>query len=210
VSQIAYYGEVDEVLLLALYQNQLWLEDKLQRDKSFFQKYGTSVLKVSDILKNTNLSHGVTPKLLANLKTRLRTELDDFLIPQRNLSTELSKMRHFVTTRPYHESGTPVSMLPPKKVIGKGYGDKGTAKDLAFNGNPGWQEVGSVYSNFERQADELVERLTTNLTIEERINAVTMLWKITEKLKSIQRDPSERTSNNPEVSEGVDNKMSNS
>jgi hypothetical protein len=209
VSQIAFFGEVNEVLLLALYQNQLWLEDKLQRDPCFFKKYGTSVLKVSDILKSTNLSHGVTPKLLANLKNRLRESLSDFLIPQRNLSTELSKIRHFVTTRPYHESGTPVSMLPPKKVIGKGYGDKGTAKDLAQNGNPGWQEVGSVYSNYERQALELIAKLATITDTKEQIIVTAELNEISQKLKSIRRDPTKGTSNIPKVSKGDEDKMSN-
>lgn len=31
----------------------------------------------------------------------------------------------------------------PKAYIGKGYGDKGTAKNTAYDGNPSWQEVAS-------------------------------------------------------------------
>jgi hypothetical protein len=33
--------------------------------------------------------------------------------------------------------------LPPKRIIGIGYRDKGTARDPAIDGSPSWQEVAS-------------------------------------------------------------------
>jgi hypothetical protein len=34
--------------------------------------------------------------------------------------------------------------LPPKLYIGKGYTDKGTARNPALDGSPPWQEVGQT------------------------------------------------------------------
>jgi hypothetical protein len=36
--------------------------------------------------------------------------------------------------------------FPPKAFVDKGYGDHGTAKNLAIDGSPSWQEVASVHS----------------------------------------------------------------
>jgi hypothetical protein len=44
-------------------------------------------------------------------------------------------------------------------VIGKGYGDKGTAKNEAVDGSPSWQEVASTASSLERRREELNEQL---------------------------------------------------
>jgi len=51
------------------------------------------------------------------------------------------------------------TLVPQKKplvrYIGVGYKDKGTRRNLAEDGSPGWKEVGSFFSNQEREAEEL-------------------------------------------------------
>jgi len=44
---------------------------------------------------------------------------------------------------------------PPKRFIGVGYKDKGTCRDPAFDGSPGWQFYASYFANKEREAEEL-------------------------------------------------------
>ena len=44
--------------------------------------------------------------------------------------------------------------LAPQRYIGVGYKDKGTRRNLATDGNQSWQEVGIVFSNLEREAEE--------------------------------------------------------
>jgi len=43
----------------------------------------------------------------------------------------------------------------PQRFIGVGYKDKGTCRDLAFDGNPSWQTVATYLSNLEREAEEV-------------------------------------------------------
>jgi hypothetical protein len=44
---------------------------------------------------------------------------------------------------------------PPKRFIGVGYKDKGTCRDPAFDGSPGWQFYAKYFANKEREAEEL-------------------------------------------------------
>lgn len=44
---------------------------------------------------------------------------------------------------------------PPKRFIGVGYKDKGTCRDPAFDGSPGWQFYARYFANLEREAEEL-------------------------------------------------------
>jgi len=44
---------------------------------------------------------------------------------------------------------------PAKRFIGVGYKDKGTCRDLAYDGTPGWQFFARYFSNKEREAEEL-------------------------------------------------------
>jgi hypothetical protein len=43
---------------------------------------------------------------------------------------------------------------PPKRFIGVGYKDKGTCRDPAFDGTPGWQFYARYFANKEREAEE--------------------------------------------------------
>jgi hypothetical protein len=44
--------------------------------------------------------------------------------------------------------------IKPKRFIGVGYKDKGSRKDVAFDGSPSWQEVASHFTELERREDE--------------------------------------------------------
>lgn len=63
-----------------------------------------------------------------NLRQSFRLILNDTLIPKR---------------------------CPPVRYIGVGYKDKGTRRNSAVDGSQGWKEIGSYFSNQEREAEEL-------------------------------------------------------
>jgi len=63
-----------------------------------------------------------------DLRRSFRFVLNDTLVPQKRL---------------------------PVRYIGVGYKDKGTCRNLAEDGSPGWKEVGTFFSNQEREAEEL-------------------------------------------------------
>lgn len=48
----------------------------------------------------------------------------------------------------------PPAKVQPKAFIGVGYRDKGSRKDVAYDGSPSWQEVSSHFSELERRAWE--------------------------------------------------------
>ena len=205
-SAIARGGQVQEEHLLVLFQNQIWLEEKCQRDQDFSRKYGESLSTLSGILKEVNCSRGLTPGTRRSLETRIREKLQEFLLPPRNWATEFSKVGKLYSVHRYRDGGVPVSKLPPKKVIGKGYGDGGTARDPARDGNPRWQDVGSQASNLARRIQE-VRIEVTELRDQyfkrrrgspyELIRKTKELAQLFERYKRLQRDPCRR---NPSLS----------
>jgi len=58
--------------------------------------------------------------------------------------------------------------LPPARFIGVGYKDKGSRRDPAFDGSPGWKEVASFNSYHEREAEELDSSTTDSHEMEEQ------------------------------------------
>jgi len=59
------------------------------------------------------------------------------------------------------------TLVPQKKplvrYIGVGYKDKGTRRNLAEDGSPGWKEIGTYFSNLEREAEELDSSISETL-----------------------------------------------
>jgi len=59
------------------------------------------------------------------------------------------------------------TLVPQKKLlvryIGVGYKDKGTRRNPAEDGSPGWKEVGTFFSNQEREAEELDSLFSSTL-----------------------------------------------
>lgn len=138
--------EVDKIRerdLVTLYDNQLWLERKCLSDPDFNKKFGISLEELSVLLKEINFSQGLTISALKRLTPRIKQNLSQFLIPPRNyqsFKTRFDGHFHLHALKTKQESN---KHLPPKRVIGIGYRDKGTARDPAFDGSPSWQEVAS-------------------------------------------------------------------
>lgn len=159
------YSDVDLKTIHVLFQNQLWLETKVSLDKQFAEKYGKSVLTLSEILKQTNLSRGLSVGAMINLKKKIVMNLDAFIYPSRNLDQISSLVKSSFRVRSYKEQGIPTKEIPPKAFIGIGYRDKGTARNPAEDGSPSWQEVATFVSNSMRRIEELFHELeeSTNL-----------------------------------------------
>jgi len=143
-SKIVY--EVDKVTthdFVALYDNQLWLERKCLSDKDFSSKFGSSLEELSSILKEANLRQGLTPKTLLRLSQGIQLNLNGFIVPHRNYPDFKKRFSGLFSVRTLSPPSEANRNLPPKRIIGTGYRDKGTARDPAKDGSPSWQEVAS-------------------------------------------------------------------
>lgn len=200
ISKIAFLGETDLEEIHVLFQNQLWLEQKCSTDREFAQKFGQSLEDISLILKQTNLSRGLTVGAVGSLGQKLKN-LESFLIPRRNITTMVPLIRKSFYTKPYKETGIPTKQLPPKKVIGKGYRDHGTAQNVAVDGSPKWQEVATRTSFLERKIDELRENLQKDG--QEPLTRLRWIGELLECRESLQRISSPKSnSRNAEKTKG--------
>lgn len=141
------YWDRKEFLLqdiIALYENQIYLEMLALRDPSFAQTFGKHLESLSLLLKQTKVpeEHRIK-KLARNLRTWMKSH-EEILYPRRNLEAQWKRYKRFVSFRSFSQPGTPNRELPPVKFIGKGYTDKGTAKKPHLDGSPSWQEVASA------------------------------------------------------------------
>lgn len=148
-SQIVYEGKCSIFELNVIFQNQLWLQRKCLTDDNFSKKFGNSLEEISKILKKANFSRGLTPGALSTLRSNLKS-LTDFIYPQRNLAQMKTKFANCFYVRPYRQQGVDIKSLPPKRYIGKGYGDKGTARDPAKDGSPSWQEITNLITKYNQ------------------------------------------------------------
>lgn len=140
--------------ILVLYDNQLWLENKVLRDRDFQNKFGNSLEELSRILKEVNWNSGLTSKAISQMSIRIRDRLEGFIIPRRNYGDFKKRFSGLFSVIPAKQPGVPKKALPPETYIGKGYGDKGTLKNPAQDGSPSWQEVASCAGQlalFERR-----------------------------------------------------------
>lgn len=137
------HDKIRERDLLCLFDNQLWLERKCLSDTDFSEKFGKSLEDLSIILKKANFSQGVSIQTLKRMSLELKENLSGFYVNLRNYS---SFKRRFDGHYHLHTLGSSKESnkhIPPKRFIGIGYRDKGTARDLALDGSPSWQEVAS-------------------------------------------------------------------
>jgi len=159
ICSLILFGEnVSEDVLHVLFQNQLWLQSKCLSDLTFQKKYGDFVLSLNEILKSVNFSRGLTKGAIGSLRLKLQSISED-LYPQRNLSQIHLKVRESFYTKAYKPVGTETKLLPPKRFIGIGYRDKGTARKPEKDGSPRWSEVASHVSFLERRIEELKDEL---------------------------------------------------
>jgi hypothetical protein len=177
VSKFSFYKEqVDIRDLCCLFENQLWLENKCQLEDDFNRKFGKSLEVLSKILKEINFKIGITNRAIDRLSIRLQNDLNEFVLPKRNYKDAFIKCNgHFQLKEPKSQ-GVPNNRIPPKAYIGKGYRDKGSAKNLSKDGSPSWQEVathrGPLYHK-GRKYEELQDSRTAQTRVGkilERIN----------------------------------------
>jgi len=137
------------------------------RDPLFKHKYGTAVRYSAVLLaifNNNKISR--TEKVVAISKTQVNLH-GVWLRERQYKAAEVSYssvIRSFVLrARSYKRR-----RFPPKRYIGVGYRDKGSRKNLAYDGSPSWQEVasadylGGIQENSSRK---VLTFLTNNNTI---------------------------------------------
>jgi hypothetical protein len=130
--------------LLALFENQLFLEDLARKNDTFRQKFKISLEDISNYLKAAKIrTIKDLPATAERFKRFIKVKLDKFIYPQRNFSTQLLLYKRYVEFRWTDPEGTLISQLPPVKYIGKGYTDKGTARKPHLDNSPAWQDVAS-------------------------------------------------------------------
>jgi hypothetical protein len=191
-SEIAYGLEPSLGRIHVLFQNQLWLERKCSTDKKFAEKFGQSLEDLSIILKQTNLSRGLTSGAVNGLKQRLQHDLESFLYPKRNLTQISLKVSQSFYTKPYTPPGVDTKLLPPKRFIGIGYRDKGTARIPHLDGSPRWQEVASRASNLERRIHETREKVNVEGNeVIERLRLCKELMGLKEELRKLNSSVSD-------------------
>lgn len=142
-SKIVY--EVDKIRqedLITLYDSLLWAQMKSSTDGAFRKNFGKSLELLAKILKKHPAIGRVYHKPLAEkLRIEFRSNLQDFLFPPRNYPAVKNRMSGNYHLNLAKQPGKPVSSFPPKKYIGKGYGDKGTLRNPAVDGSPAWQDI---------------------------------------------------------------------
>lgn len=136
--------------LCCLFENQLWLERKVQTDPDFNQKFGKSLEDLSIIMKEINFKMEYSDRALLRFRNKVK-EMEDFVLPSRNYFSLRPTMKGLFSLEPSSPMGKSLKQIPPKARIGIGYRDKGSARDLAYDGSPKWQEVaahrGPLYKN---------------------------------------------------------------
>lgn len=126
--------------LLIIYDNLLYLQDFCKKQPTFSKKFGETLEVLAKILKRVDLSKGDPLQKLVLLQRQIKKDLEGFILPRRNLQNQYRLVRKYVTIK-NQSLGIVTKELPPKKYVGKGYTDKGTAKNSAKDGSPSWQEV---------------------------------------------------------------------
>lgn len=136
--------QVERVDLLILYDNFLHIQDLAEKNENFKVKFGSDLESLAKILRGFRVSSRTNQVSVKKLGAQMKEKLLKFVLPERNLDT-VQKHVHLMykITKP-RSLGIPKNQIPPKGYIGKGYTDKGTARDPAIDGTPSWQEVAAA------------------------------------------------------------------
>lgn len=146
VSKLVFQPDrVERIDILMMYESTLVLQDLALKQEGFRQKFGSSLEELSKILKSFTLKPKTTNFDVRKLGSQIKEKIPSYLIPERNLKQVYSFVRTMYYVTKYTPSGVLNKLLPPKAYIGKGYTDKGTARDPAFDGSPSWQAVAQFY-----------------------------------------------------------------
>ena len=127
--------------ICCLFENQLWLEMKCQSDPEFNKKFGKNLEFLSILMKEFNFKTGTTDRAIDRFSKKLEINLVDLILPKRNYYEAKKRCNGLFQLAESKSQGRTKKSVPPPSRIGKGYRDKGSAKDLAKDGSPSWQEV---------------------------------------------------------------------
>jgi hypothetical protein len=142
---------IDEYLLLY----HLFYELLDMTDPLFVKKYLLKLEKVKIIMIKLGKCRSFPLHLKDESKREICRYLDDFLLSPREYYG-LAGQRSIRDSFRLILNDTIVPQAPPpKRFIGVGYKDKGTCRDSAYDGSPGWQFYARYFSNLEREAEEL-------------------------------------------------------
>lgn len=189
VTKIVYFpDEVTERDLFALYSNQLYLQGKAQKEKDFQHNFGLSLELLAKELKSSNLTQGVSVKVLRGMGQRILKNLPDFLVPKRNFqdwNLRMSGTYHLIFSQ---SQDVETKSLPLKSYIGVGYKDKGSTRDKAVDGSPPWQEIASRVARLEREISEIKSEENWNgLSGMEKIQHARLILSKRKELDNIKR-----------------------
>lgn len=132
---------IERIDILLIYDNILQLQDIAVKDANFRLKFGSDLESLAKLLKGFNLSPKSNKLQVHNLGSQIKKDIPNFPYPARNLKSVWKHVQTMYYVTEYIEQGKLRKLIPPKGYIGKGYTDKGTAKDPAFDGSPSWQSV---------------------------------------------------------------------
>jgi hypothetical protein len=153
--------------LCCLFENQIWLERKVQTDSEFHLKFGKPLEDLSVLLKEINFRMEFTNRALLRFRDRLKI-LEGFILPRRNYVSLRPQMKGLFSLEPSTPLGKSMKSIPPAARIGIGYRDKGSARDLAHDGSPRWQEVaahrGPIYKDGKPYEEIQVSRTPSKAT----------------------------------------------
>lgn len=158
LSKFVYFKERLELRdLCCLFENQLWLEQKCLTDPDFSSKFGKDLETLSKILKEINFRTETTDRTITKFARRLKDSLPGLLLPRRNYLEAEKKCNGSFQLADAKPTGVSKKRIPPKAYIGIGYRDKGSAKNVAKDGSPSWQEVathrGPIFHKGKRYDD---------------------------------------------------------
>jgi hypothetical protein len=155
-------GSVTRTDILVMYDNLLYIQDIARSNENFRVKFGKSLEVLTKILRGFRLTSKTTKLDVAKLSASMKENLEGFYFPERNTSTELKKSEEMFRITPFIQLGKDKRSIAPKAYIGKGYTDKGSAKDPAKDGSPSWQEVAQKDLDGEYSEDGSDELSTEN------------------------------------------------
>jgi hypothetical protein len=140
VSKIVFKEQIAVRDILAIFQCILDCQDLARRDPNFQQKFGLALEALAKSLKSVRITR-LSIETLNSLRRAILNVPEEFFYPKRNLSQLKKKVEGQFHLHFPKQLGVPTKSLPPKLYIGQGYRDKGSARNLAFDGSPRWQDV---------------------------------------------------------------------
>jgi len=135
--------------VVIIYDLLMKLQDLSDRDPSFRNKYGYSLKRLAIVLKKTKITTNKDLKTVSkmiNIRIKQDKRLrDDFVYPSRNVGGLRQKMEQQMKVNFSNQTavGTKKSQVRPKQILGKGYTDKGSSRNVAVDGSPHWTEAAS-------------------------------------------------------------------